>query len=215
MRQLLLAAALIAVPVTGFTLVEMTLNAPTLAATPATTADAAPLGDLTAFETIAADIRTLSATGDLKAAEVRATDLEAAWDEAAATLRPANPGAWGAIDGAADGLFTALRSAAPNAADVDAALTALDAALRDPVPSAESGGPVLVAGIAVTDGTGRALPCESMLGELRDGLAAKALSGAAAAEVSGLQAKALERCNADDDRNADAFTAQALALVKG
>ena len=74
---------------------------------------------------------------------------------------------------------------------------------------------LLVAGIAVTDDTGRALPCEVMLGTLRDGLAAKAPTGAAATRVADLQARALERCNADDDRNADAFTAQALALVKG
>lgn len=211
MRQLLLATALIAVPVTGFTFVEMTLNpqTPTLATA------AAPLGDLTPFETIAADIRTIAATGDLKAAEARATDLETAWDKAQPVLRPMDTAAWGAVDGAADGVFTALRSAAPNAAEVEAALTVLDAALRDPVPQTASGGPVLVAGIAVTDDTGRALPCEVMLGTLRDGLAATPPAAAVAAQVADFQAKALERCNADDDRNADAFTAQALALVKG
>jgi len=211
MRQLLLATALIAVPITGFTFVEMTLNPPT----PTLTAAAAPLGDLTAFETIAADIRTVAATGDFKAAEARATDLETAWDAAQPTLRPMDTAAWGAVDGAADEVFTALRSAAPDAAEVDAALTALDAALRDPVPQTGSGGPVLVAGITVTDDTGRALPCEVMLGTLRDGLAATPPTAAVAAQVADLQAKALERCNADDDRNADAFTAQALALVKG
>ncbi len=73
---------------------------------------------------------------------------------------------------------------------------------------------MLVSGIAVTDETGRALPCEVMLKTLREALAAKP-PAAAATQVSDLQAKALERCNADDDRNADAFTAQALALVKG
>ena len=211
MRQLLLATALIAVPVTGFTFVEMTLNTPT----PTLAAVAAPLGDLTPFEAIAADIRTVAATGDFKAAEARATDLESAWDRAQPKLRPMDAAAWGAVDGAADGVFSALRSASPNAAEVDAALTALDAALRDPVPSAATGGPVLVAGIAVTDDSGRALPCEVMLGTLREGLAATPLDGEAATQVSDLQAKALERCNADDDRNADAFTAQALALVKG
>lgn len=211
MRQLLLATALIAVPVTGFTFVEMSLNPPT----PTLVVAAAPLGDLTAFETIAADIRTIAATGDLKAAEMRATDLETAWDQAQPTLRPMDTAAWGAVDGAADGVFTALRSRTPTAAEVEAALTALDAALQDPVPQAASGGPVLVAGIAVTDDTGRALPCEVMLGTLRDQLAATPLDGEAATQATDFQAKALERCNADDDRNADAFTAQALALVKG
>ncbi|MFZ5710834.1 MAG: hypothetical protein ACOY4T_14335 [Pseudomonadota bacterium] len=211
MRQLLLAAALIAVPVTGFALVEMTLNPPIQAAA----ADAPPLGDLTPFQTIAADIRSIAATGDLAAAEVRAKDLETAWDKAAPTLRPVNAAAWGAVDDAADGLFRSLRGGTPTAAGVEAALTALDAALRDPVRATAPGGAVLVAGIAVTDDTGRALPCEVMLGTLRDGLAAKAPTGAAATRVADLQARALERCNADDDRNADAFTAQALALVKG
>lgn len=211
MRQLLLATVLVAVPVIGFTFVEMTLNPQT----PTIAAVAAPLGDLTPFETIAADIRTIAATGDFKAAELRATDLETAWDKAQPVLRPMDSAAWGAVDGAADGVFTALRSAAPNAAEVEAALTVLDAALRDPVPQAVSGGPVLVAGIAVTDETGRALPCEVMLGTLRDGLAAKPPTAAVAVQVADFQAKALERCNADDDRNADAFTAQALAMVKG
>ncbi len=50
MRQILLATALIAVPVTGFTLVEMTLNPPAQAAA----VSAGPLGDLTQFKTIAA-----------------------------------------------------------------------------------------------------------------------------------------------------------------
>ena len=130
-------------------------------------------------------------------------------------LRSLDTAAWGAVDDAADGLFTALRSTAPTAEGVDAALTALDVALRDPVPQAASGGPVLVAGIAVTDETGRALPCEVMLGTLRDGLAATPPAAAVAAQVADFQAKALERCNADDDRNANAFSAQALALAKG
>ena len=59
-----------------------------------------------------------------------------------------------------------------------------------------------------------AIKIEQELKTLREALAAKP-PAAAATQVSDLQAKALERCNADDDRNADAFTAQALALVKG
>ncbi len=58
-------------------------------------ASAAALGDLMPFETIAADIRTIAATGHLAAAEVRAKDLEAAWDAAAPTLRPVDTGCLG------------------------------------------------------------------------------------------------------------------------
>lgn len=72
-----------------------------------------------------------------------------------------------------------------------------------------------VGGILVTDETGHPLPCEAMLQQVRD----KEASGAVAADpaaVEDLVAKATERCNADDDRNSDAFSAKALkALGQG
>ena len=49
-----------------------------------------------------------------------------------------------------------------------------------------------------------------MIGALR----AKVGSATPAPAIAELQGKALERCNADDDRRADAFSAQALALAK-
>jgi hypothetical protein len=51
-----------------------------------------------------------------------------------------------------------------------------------------------------------------MLTDLRDGITA-GRGTASAAQIADLQAKALERCNADDDRRADDFSAQALALL--
>lgn len=63
----------------------------------------------------------------------------------------------------------------------------------------------------MTDDSGRALPCEVMIGQLRDAIG----SASPAPTVTDLQSKALERCNADDDAHADAYSAQALALIKG
>ena len=48
-----------------------------------------------------------------------------------------------------------------------------------------------------------------MIRQVRDTLGGKTAPQA----VSDLQAKALERCNADDDTRADAFSAQALAML--
>lgn len=204
LRNLALSTVLIALPVTGFVLVEHFVLSP-----PAVQA-AAPLGDLSAYAAIVTDTQNIAATGDLVAAEKRITDLETLWDDNAATLRAADSAAWGVVDAAADAAFSALRSASPDAAKVKTALEALQATLAAPVPAAADQPIQLVDGIAVTDATGRALPCEQLIGQLQERLAGKTAPTA----VADLQAKALERCNADDDARANAFSAQALAQVK-
>ena len=206
MRNFLLSAALIALPALGFTLVEMKM-APRAEAT--TTASA--LGDLSAFQAIVDDTRKIAAGGDLVAAEKRARDLESLWDQNADALQAKDATAWGLIDGANDAVFKSLRAASPDAAKVDAALAALQAALAGQGGAAAPAGVQKVAGFEVTDANGHPLPCEKMAGAVRDALGGKT----ADPKVSDLQAKALERCNADDDANSDAFSAQALALLKG
>ena len=63
MRQLLRASTLIALPVAGFAAFEKLLPG-----APATTgAPAASLGDLSAYETIVSDTRSLAQQGDLAA----------------------------------------------------------------------------------------------------------------------------------------------------
>jgi hypothetical protein len=52
-----------------------------------------------------------------------------------------------------------------------------------------------------------------MLATLRDALATTKLTGIDLQSAQDFQSRALERCNADDDRHADQFTAQALALL--
>lgn len=211
MKQLLLATALIALPAAGFAAVETWLVGETTAA--ADTGQARSLGDLSAYETIVKDSMKLVDAGDLAAAETRITDFETMWDEAEAALRPEAPGAWGNIDAAADAAFAALRARAPSATDVKGALAALSSTLADPAGgAAERGGARSVSGVAVTDANGHPIPCESMLADLRAALADGSIAAADAAKAGGLQAKAMERCNADDDARADSFAAEALAL---
>lgn len=210
LRNLVLSGLLIAGPAIGFFLVET----PTAPATPAALKQQAlspGLGDLSPYKDIVSDTRKTAAGGDLVAAEHRITDFETLWDDNAAVLRKADRGAWNAVDGAADKAFAALRTQMPDRGQVDAALAKLQAALDGSV-SAKSDQPVqYVSGLAVTDTSGRALPCEELLGRLGDALKGKAPS----TSVASLQSKALERCNADDDAHADAFAAQALAQIKG
>lgn len=207
MRNLLLSVALIAIPVTGFALVETTSQ-------PATqTAESAGLGDLSAFEMIVSDTRGLAQKGNIALAERRISDFEKLWDDNASALRKADAATWGSIDDAADATFSALRARNPEPAKVETALVSLQAALLSPagdlvktVQAAQ-----MISGIAVTDNSGHALPCEEMIAQVRARLGTTTPTAA----VTDLQAKALERCNADDDSRADAFAAKALAQIKG
>ena len=56
-------------------------------------------------------------------------------------------------------------------------------------------------------------PCEDMLGQLRAALATATPNDADKAAIADLQAKGIERCNADDDKRADDFFAQALKIL--
>ncbi|MGO4122945.1 hypothetical protein AB4Z01_01035 [Inquilinus sp. YAF38] len=56
-------------------------------------------------------------------------------------------------------------------------------------------------------------PCEDMLEQLRAALATATPSDTDKAAITDLQAKGIERCNADDDKRADDFFAQALKLL--
>ncbi len=211
MKQVLLATALIALPVAAFTVFQTYSSQP-----PAAIAAVAPWGDLSAMKKIVADVEAVAATGDMVAAAGRITDFETAWDDAAPTLRPMDTNGWGRIDQAADAALQALRTAPPAPAEVTTTLASLAAALEAPgaMPGqAPAAGVTRVGGIAVTDAAGRALPCEVMLKDLATALAAKTLDAADFTAATDLQNKALERCNADDDARADEFSAGALALL--
>ncbi len=57
------------------------------------------------------------------------------------------------------------------------------------------------------------VPCEDMLSDLRAAVEAARLSDADAAKVKDLEDKGIERCNADDDKRADEFFAQAMQIL--
>ncbi len=175
---------------------------------------AQPLGDMAAIEAIVTDVQAIVGTGDLVKAEVRITDLETAWDDAEDEMRPKDPAAWGKVDDAIDAALSALRKDTPLAADATQTLASLQQVMADPAGGAASG-PVEVEGILVSDETGHPLPCEEMIQQVTDSQASGAVAADPAA-VEDLVAKATERCNADDDRNSDAFSAKALkALGQG
>ena len=206
MKQFLLAAVLIAVPVAAFSAFELYFAKPAVAVV--------SLGDLSGLRAIVTDVQGIVKGGDLKVAETRITDFETAWDDAEATMRPLNGAAWGKIDDAADAALHALRAAAPDSAKVTETLAMLVDTLDHPydgVASAE--GVRQVSGVAVTDASGHPIACEDMLNELRSAIDGGKVAQDKVADAKDLQAKATERCNADDDLHADEFSAQGLALT--
>jgi len=207
MKQILLATVLIALPVGVFSAYQHYYGVGSAEAA------VSGLGDLSPLQTIVSDVQSIAATGDLAGAAKRATDLETAWDDDEAAMRPLDPEQWGTLDGLIDDTLHALRAGSPDAGKVDAALVALSAGLSNPGASAAGGTLQTVAGVAVSDAGGHALPCETMIDAVRARLSAAPVSDAIKTTVADLQEKSLERCNADDDKNADAFSAQALSVL--
>ena len=125
MKQILLAIALIALPVAMFSGYEMYSGS---------TAQAAPagLGDLSNFKTIISDVQALVDKGDMAGAAKRITDWESAWDQGETAIRPLNPTQWGNIDQASDGALSAVRSSSGTPEQAKAALATLMAELNDP-----------------------------------------------------------------------------------
>jgi hypothetical protein len=74
------------------------------------------LGDLSAFRQIAQDTLVLVQANNLSQAKMRITDLETAWDDGQARLKPMNPDKWTALDGVIDTVLKTLRALQPNIA---------------------------------------------------------------------------------------------------
>jgi hypothetical protein len=128
MKQLLLATALIALPVaafTGFNVLAAKTNVSAITTT--------GLGDMSIFTSIITDVQASAAKGDFAAAKTRIKDFEIAWDENEIGLRPMDPDHWDLIDGAADAALTAARSAKPDPGTITETLAALQASLETPV----------------------------------------------------------------------------------
>ena len=124
MKQILLATALIALPVAAFTGYRF-FTTPI----PAGAQISAGIGDTSVFATIITDVQAFAAKGDIAATKTRITDFEIAWDENAKGLRPIDPASWDRIDSAADTAMTALRAGTPDTAAINAALTSLQTSL--------------------------------------------------------------------------------------
>ena len=124
MKQLLLATALIALPVALFTGYNIYI-APSASAAQAS----AGIGDTSAFTTIITDVQALADKGDIAGAQTRIKDFEIAWDQNAKGLRPMDPATWDSIDGAADKALKAVRAGTPDPALIKVALAALQTSL--------------------------------------------------------------------------------------
>ncbi|GAB2643995.1 hypothetical protein ABI214_12330 [Prescottella soli] len=86
--------------------------------------------EIAKFRTIAQDTLTSVQAGDQAGARARVKDLETAWDDDEATLRPLDETTWHVVDGRIDSVLGAVRAGKPDTATETQTLTALLTALQ-------------------------------------------------------------------------------------
>jgi len=83
------------------------------------------LGNLNKFAVITTDVKAKVDKNHLTEAKTRVKDLEVAWDDAEAGLKPRDSAKWHQLDDEIDAVLTALRAGHPTQSDCTATLTAL------------------------------------------------------------------------------------------
>ncbi len=83
------------------------------------------LGNLNSFAVIVNDLKTKVTANDLAGGKTRAKDLEVAWDDAEAGLKPRDSAKWHQLDDEIDGVLTALRASNPTQSECAANIATL------------------------------------------------------------------------------------------
>jgi uncharacterized membrane-anchored protein len=131
-QTIIVVAVVLVVGVSGYWVRKNALSADAGPPASAQATQQGPLGDLSAFQVITQDTLILVSGGDQPGATARVADLETAWDDSEARLKPKDPTTWHGLDDKIDAVLRALRSTRPDLPTEKTALTTLLTALGPP-----------------------------------------------------------------------------------